>query len=248
MNKLRLFHILAVAVLVLVSGCTTPDARSKAAPKAAQQSAILADDFNRADADEVGNGWVSKGSVKAVLKDKAIFFDLDDSYFEPRIERSFPVQSKGKFTVSFLMNWERFNEGTWGLFIQLGNGAAFPKEMEQDSDLAKGVAVNLLWGGGEQLPEDPPGSFGYVKDDAFAKLVVLNDADDEDSLIEKSVVTIDVNMNAATYSMKLNGKTYADLPFDNNVPIDTIRFVAHGASDTGFNSSSIDDVKISTGK
>ena len=50
---------------------------------AEDKKAIFKDDFNRADADAVGQGWTSRG--EAVLKDKAALFKLEEDEFRPRI-------------------------------------------------------------------------------------------------------------------------------------------------------------------
>ena len=87
-----------------------------------------------------------------------------------------------------------------------------------------------------------------VKDGEFRKLVVVNDAETPGSVVEKPKVTIQVDVDASTYGVTLNGKTYADLPFDNKGPIDTIRFIAHSCGNEGLPRSSIDDVVITTGQ
>ena len=47
--------------------------------------------------------------------------------------------------------------------MQLGNSAEMPKRLVYLEDLAKGVGVNLLWGGGDLVNGQKPGSFGYSK-------------------------------------------------------------------------------------
>jgi len=72
----------------------------------------------------------------------------------------------------------------------------------------------------------------------------VNDRADEKTVVEKPLVTIEIDIDAGTYSVSFNGQTYPDLPFDNKVPLDTIRFVCIGCGPTGFSKSSIDDVTI----
>ena len=213
---------------------------------AGDKKAIFKDDFNRADADSVGNEWSSKGA--AVLKDKAVLFRVKEEEFRPRIKHAFQVQKEGKFTVSFLMDWLRDSEGTWGFYMQLGNSEEMPKKLVYLDDLAKGIGVNLVWGGGELVDHQKPGSFGYSKDGKFKTLFVVNDKKIESSVVEEALVTIDVDVDAGTFSVKFNGKTYPDLPFDNEGPIDTIRFITNGCSESGFPKSSIDNVIISKKK
>jgi hypothetical protein len=53
-----------------------------------QKDVIFQDDFSRADAKAVGNGWDTNGL--ASLKDKALHFQLDEGEFRPRARRTFP--------------------------------------------------------------------------------------------------------------------------------------------------------------
>ena len=209
---------------------------------AAEKKTVFKDDFNRSDADAVGQGWTSRG--EAVLKDKAALFKLEEDEFRPRIKHTFPVQEKGKFTVSFRMDWLRKAEGTWSFYMQLGNSAKIPRLLVYEKDLARGIGVNLVWGGGEPVDSGDPGSFGYYKQGDFKALFVVNDLKAEKTIVKEAVVTIEVDMDAGAYTVKFNGKTYPGIPFDNKGPIDTIRFLANGCSATGFSKSSIDDVTI----
>ena len=236
MNPARLFVILPIAFIAAV--CP--------ASYASEEQVVFADDFNRADADSVGNDWTSKGS--AVLKDKAALFQVKEEEFRPRIKHTFPVQKTGKLTVSFKMDWRRTSEGTWAFYMQLGNSAEIPRLLIQPRDLSKGIGVNLLWGGGEWVNNGKAGSFGYMKDGVFKALFVVNDEEVKATVVDKPVVTIHIDLDAGRYSVQFDGKTYADLPFDNKGPIDTIRFITDGCSATGFSKSSIDDVLIRKSK
>lgn len=60
--------IIAVAAMSVLSAAEKP-------------KVIFADDFTRADADKVGNGWKFEGYRTGVLRDGAAFFDLDDGSF-----------------------------------------------------------------------------------------------------------------------------------------------------------------------
>ncbi len=211
-----------------------------------ERTVIFADDFSREDADSVGNGWSSKGS--AVLKDKAALFQAKEEEFRPRIRRTFPVQKTGRFTVSFLMDWLRTSEGTWAFYMQLGNSAEIPRFLIRNNDLAKGMGVNLVWGGGEFVDQQDRGSFGYLKDGRFKALFVVNDKAVPKTVVDKAVVKIDVDLDSSTYRVSFNGKTYSDIPFENKGPIDTIRFITNGCSATGFSKRSIDDVMVSKSK
>ncbi|MFP6874005.1 MAG: hypothetical protein VCA55_10915 [Verrucomicrobiales bacterium] len=210
---------------------------------AAEKQVIFKDGFNRANADAVGQGWTSKGEVE--LKDKAVLFNVMEEEFRPRIKHTFPLQKKGRFTVSFLMDWLRQAEGTWSFYMQLGNSAKIPRVLIYERDLAKGIGVNLVWGGGTPVANQAAGTLGYYSKGKFHGLFVLNNQKVAKTVVKEAVITIEVVMDAGTYTIKCNGKTYPKIPFDNKGPIDTIRFIANGCSNTGFTKSSIDEVTIS---
>ena len=206
-----------------------------------QKEVIFQDDFNRADAKAVGNGWITNGS--ASLKGKALHFQLDDGEFRPRARRSFPKRDGGSFKVSFRFDWLRNSEGSWGFYMQLGNSAEMPKSLVYERDLAKGIGVNLAWGGRDFVGGENPGSFGYFKDMKFQKLFSANDSRRKETLADNPVVTLEVDLDAGSYAVGFNGKTYPDIPLDNKGPIDTIRFVTTGCSKTGFPKGRLRDVR-----
>ena len=136
--------------------------------------------------------------------------------------------------MSFSLDWLRKDEGTWGFYMQLGNNAEMPKSLIYERDLAKGVGVNLAWGGRDAIGGEEPGSFGYFKDMMFHKLFMANDSSAKNTLVDNPVVTLEVDLDAGTYAVGFNGKTYPNIPLENEGPIDTIRFVTTGCSKTGF--------------
>lgn len=211
-----------------------------------QKNMIFQDDFNRADAAVVENDWITNGP--AALKGNALHFQLDDGEFRPRARRTFAKLEGGSFYVSFRFDWLRKNEGSWAFFMQLGNGAKMPKSLIYERDLAKGVGVNLAWGGRDLVGGEAPGSFGYFKDMKFHQLFMANDSRATDTVVSDPVVTLEIDLDVGTYTVGFNGKTYPNLPLENRGPIDTIRFVATGCSKTGFLKSSIDDLIIVGGR
>ena len=227
--------------LLTVIACTAVLAVGSSMPAAAGE-VVFQDAFDREDADAPGNDWMSVGKV--VLQGKAALFAGREEEFRPRLTHRFPPQKAGKITVSFVMDWLREAEKTWSFHVQLGNSAEMPRLLVRPKDLSKGIGVNLVWGGGEAVGVQPPGSFGSVKDGEFRPLFVVNDKADAKTVVDKPVITVEIDIDAGTYSVSCNGQTYPDLPFDNKVPLDTIRFVCVGCGPTGFSKSSIDDVKI----
>ncbi len=225
-------HLLVVAALI--SLCLASHAEET-------ETVIFKDHFSQPDS-ALANGWVAKGAV--VVKNGAMQFQAEEEEFRPRAQRVFHTQKAGKVTVSFLMDWLRRSEGSWAFYIQLGNSSEMAKRLVYQEDLSKGVGVNLVWGGGEFINHQPRGSLGYLKDGKFEPLAVFNDEADKRTVVESPVITIEANVSTGTHTIRLNGKTYADLPFDHRVAIDTIRFVAHGCSASGFSKSAIDDVVV----
>ena len=207
-----------------------------------ENQVVFQDDFNRDDAAEVGNQWTSRGNV--ILQAGALQFEAKEEEFRPRTKRAFPVQKEGKLTVSFVMDWLRKSEGTWSFHMQLGHSEEMPRLLIYDKDLSKGIGVNLIWGGREPVNFEPAGTFGYSSSGEFKPLFVVNDLENKQSVVEDPIVTVEVDLDSGTYAVTFNGKTYPEIPFDNKVPIDTIRFICNGCSKSGFARSAIDDVKI----
>ena len=171
---------------------------------------IFQDDFNRADAAVVENDWITNGP--AALKGNKLHFQLDDGEFRPRARRTFAKLEGGSFYVSFRFDWLRKNEGSWAFFMQLGNGAKMPKSLIYERDLAKGVGVNLAWGGRDLVGGEAPGSFGYFKDMKFHQLFMANDSRATDTVVSDPVVTLEIDLDVGTYTVRFNGKTYPNLP------------------------------------
>ncbi|MEM7014729.1 MAG: hypothetical protein AAF585_24990 [Verrucomicrobiota bacterium] len=233
MSRSRLCQTFAFLCLVAYAPLSPAD----------DQAVVFGDDFDRDDSEEAGNDWTVRGAVG--VKDKALFFKAKEEEFRPRAQRTFPAQMEGKITATFLFDWRRESEGTWSFYMQLGNSAEIPRLLVYKEDLAKGIGVNLLWGGGDDVGGLAAGSFGYLKDGKFEALTVANDGKKKETIAENTIVTLEIDIDNAVYDVTFNGKTYADLPFENEGPIDTIRFIANGCSATGFSKSSIDDILIS---
>ena len=209
----------------------------------AEEKVIFKDDFNREDSNKVDKGWKVKAGENSnvLLEDNAALFITTDEPGQPLLSHKFAEQAKGKFSVSFVMDWTRDYESDWGFYMQLGSS----KKMSDDADaISKGTSVNLVWGGGISIDREDVAVFGYVKEDKVTVLTRLNDNEDEKTVVEKATVKIDVDMDSKTYSLTLNGKVHKSIKFTGDSPIDTIRFIAHNCNPDNFPKSSIDDVKI----
>ena len=229
-------------LIVTIFGLSTLCSISKAEDK----EIIFREDFDRANSEELGGEWDSKGDPE--VKDKAAFFRLFEAEFRPRMKHAFPAQTEGKFTVSFVFDFLRESEGTWGFYLQLGNSEEIPKKLVYEADLAKGIGVNLIWGGGEFVNFQKAGTLGYKSGEHFKPLFVFNDKKTKETVVERAVFTIDVDVDAGTFTLKVGDKEFPDLPFDNKGPVDTIRFIANGCSESGFSRSSIDEIVVSKEK
>jgi hypothetical protein len=236
-----MFKFFVVTAVVLSMGCV-----SKAPCKNAEKKVLLEENFNRADSDVIGNSWkVTVGdSGVAKLDKESVLFEPEDEDFTPRIEHTFAVQTSGKFTVSFKMDWVREYETNWAFYMQLGDSKKIPAKMDYESDAGEGISVNLVWGGGEAIDSEEVAVFGSVKAGKVTKLAIVNDDEDEKSIVVDPVVTIVVDMDKSTYDVSINGKTYANQAFDNKGSIDTIRFIADKTNMSNFVKASVDDVKI----
>ena len=209
----------------------------------ADDKTLLSDDFNRDDADKVGKGWkvTAENESGVVIKDKKASFITTDEEGHPALTKSFKAQSKGKFSASFVMDFMRDFESDWAFYMQLGNS----KKMSTKSDeIAKGLGVNLVWGGGISIDSEEVAILAHVKGDKLVKMTNLNNSEEEKTVVKKAVITIDVDMDAGTYTVSLNGKAFKKAKLDSKDPIDTIRFIAHNVNPDNFSSKAIDDVKV----
>lgn len=214
----------------------------------AGEKVLLEDKFNRGmDGDAIGNAWVTNPGEdsKMLLKANAAFFDPTDQENEPRMEHKFDLQESGKFTVAFDFDWIRDFESDWAFYMQLGHSKKMPKKMDFETSSSDGIAVNLVWGGGAAIDMDGEiGVFGYAKGGKVTLKTKINDNDEKDTIIKKKTIIITVDMDKSMFSVMLDGKEYKDMPFDNKLPIDSIRFIADKCNPDNFSKRSIDNVKI----
>ena len=143
----------------------------------AEEKVIFEDNFDRENAEKVGKDWKTEtaNGAEAKLEDKAALFITTDEDYQPAISHKFTEQSKGKFTVSFVKDWLRDYETDWGFFMQLGSSKSMTAK---DGEINKGVAVNLVWGGGFSINTDDIAVFGQVKGDSVKKLAITSHLQD----------------------------------------------------------------------
>ena len=105
---------------------------------------LFEDDFQRADAGVVGNGWVEvESSSRTRIVNGRLVFNANNDSFRPLIRHAFPAQSSGDIVWTFSLNFQRTGpENDYSFWMQLGEGAS----MSNTNPIEQGVAVNLIWG------------------------------------------------------------------------------------------------------
>ena len=198
------------------------------------------DDFNRGTTASVGNCWVEEletGGADATIATNRLQLSSTDELNAPRISHTFTQVSTGSLIWSYVFNWDRTGaEGTYGLWMQLGNSALMVDPATSDNT---GVAVNLKWAGTNRGMTNDEG-FGYVQGAAVTEVAVVSGGPANDHTIE---VIADLDLN--TFTLKIDDVVQAsDVAFDNNVNIDAVRIYADEIDDTNFANREFDDLTI----
>ena len=215
---------------------------------------LLADDFNRPDSTDLDWGWEEtepSDSSAARITGSRLDFQPENLGERPVVEHSFPEQTAGTITFSFVMNFERTQSEQWySANIQLGDSDEM-NDPQDDHD--SGVGVNLKWGGNEgewvSDMEDEEG-FGYTLDGSDTQIGVVSGQDGDNSGGD-ATVTVTVDLDANTYDISVTGPglvdgsgTASDVPFDNDVPINSIRIFLDEVAGGNFDDLEIDDLEI----
>ena len=198
------------------------------------------DDFNRANSATVGNCWVEEletGGADATIATNRLQLSSSDELNAPRISHTFTQVSTGSLSWSYVFNWDRTGaEGTYGLWMQLGNSATMVDPATSDNT---GVAVNLKWAGTNRGMTNDEG-FGYVQGAAVTEVLVVSGGPANDHTIE---VIADLDLN--TFELKIDDVTQASgVAFDNNVNIDAVRIYSDEIDDSNFANREFDDMTI----
>lgn len=204
------------------------------------QTTLFSDDFNRADSSTVGNGWTETetGGTNAKILGNELWLDTSDQNNSPIIQHSFSEVTSGVVTFSFEMNWNRSgNENDYELWIQLGDSDAMVAPGTSNST---GVGVNLKWAGTNHGMSNHEG-FGYVSNNggSTTQVAVVSGSTD---------IEIVATLSSHTYDIKIDSATVATaVPFDNNVPLDTIRIYTDVLNQNNFDQRRFDDISITQG-
>jgi hypothetical protein len=189
-------------------------------------SDLLVENFTRTDAPAVGNGWTETeaGGSSTSIAAGALKFISDDTAANPLIVTTFPLQAAGKLEWTFDFNWTNGTEVNWSFSMQLGK-------------LGAGSAVNLIWGGGTAGAFTFPAvnTLGTITNAALTARTPING---------KTAIKVLVNLDTNTYDLTVGTQTFAAIPFDSDVDIDSITFKADFLSTTKFLTSDIDTIRV----
>jgi hypothetical protein len=197
---------------------------------------LFEDDFQRLDSGIVGNGWIEAESGSQVkISNGRLVFDAKDDSFRPLIHHNYLSQSSGIITWTFDLNFQRTgSEGTYSFWMQLGQESL----MDTAAPMDKGIAVNLKWGGPNDGFSTHEG-LGYVVDGLVTQVATVSGGNER--------ITVSVDLDNNTYNVSIGGQEVTNIPLENNVSIDTVRFFAHNLNLNNFAYREIDNVVINGG-
>jgi outer membrane protein assembly factor BamB len=210
----------------------TPTAANTPAPTATPSIiGLWSDDFNRANSDQVGQGWQefeqSAGDI-AILNNRLCFVATRNGANQPLIQRDFGQISSGELLWSFDFDWRRSGNGQfYTVYMQLGNAA-----LMNGNDPQAGVGISLLWsrlGNHETLGyRHPNGSQGIIQMNGARSLQVR------------------ANLESHTFDLSIDGQSVATgLPFAQNVALDRVRLVADRVQQQFFTGRCFDNMALS---
>jgi hypothetical protein len=213
---------------------------------------LFEDDFNRANSLTLGNGWFewNPSPTETQILNSRLDFDSDNTAGEPLIYHSFAQQSTGVVKWTFTFNFDRTgSEMIYELFMQLGEGLT-----SAPAGNTAGVAVNLEWGGESNGFLDQEG-FGYYDGATPTQVAVVSGPAagpaPDINMGGDATITVIADLDAKTFDLTITGAglisgsgTATDVPFDNNVNIDTIMIYTNGLADGNFGDLEFDNIKI----
>ncbi|MCJ7695082.1 MAG: DUF5060 domain-containing protein, partial [Anaerolineaceae bacterium] len=194
---------------------------------------IFSDAFDRPDSSSIGNEWVeveATGAEVGILDDRLCFLDTSDVPTRPLAQVDFQQVSDGELEWNFDFDWTRIaQEGTYRVFMQLGENA-----LMNNYDQNNGVGVNLVW----TRINDIHQTLGYRQADVDTALRVVSGP---------TSFSVLVNLDTHTYQISLDGEVIqTDIPFDNQVNIDTLRFFSDVLNDEFFSGRCFDNLSLET--
>lgn len=192
---------------------------------------LLADNFERADGSSLGNGWVeieAPGGNLGISAGRGCFLDTSDLTNLPLARHSFQKAGSGQLHWLFDFDWQLVSaDRDYQLFMQLGEGA-----LMTDGTPDSGVGVNLVWtqiGGVHE-------SLGWRDNGVNTALTPLSGAHS---------VSVEADLAAKKYRVAVDGAVVAgDLPFDQPVNLDRVRFFTNALNETNFAGRCFDNLRL----
>jgi len=208
---------------------TQPAGSATPTPEPAR--ALLEDSFDRSDSTIVGNGWVeveSSGAEVGIRNKKLEVLNASDAVNRPLVRHSFARVSAGTLVWEFDFNWKRTrSEGRYSVFMQLGDSASMG-----DSEQNSGIGVNLIWTAIDGSHE----TLGVLKDGKLAAVSPLSGP---------ARLSVVANLDTHRFDIAVNGSVVqTQLPFDNLVALDTVRFLTDALNEARFSGRTFDNVVI----
>jgi hypothetical protein len=196
---------------------------------------LFSDHFDRADSSGVGNGWVeveTSGAQVGIQGDRLCFLDTSDVANRPLVSHSFQVVDKGDLVWQFDFDWKRTGtEKAYRHFMQLGQS-----ELMSAASPNAGVGINLVWTALNSAQE----TLAYQRGSVDTSLATVSGS---------AVILVTASLDTYTYQVVVNGAVVgSNLPFDNNVSLDTVRYLTDGLNEVYFSGRCYDNVSITGGE
>jgi uncharacterized membrane protein len=198
---------------------------------AAGPTVLLRDTFDRPDSLDLGPNWVRvvEAGASVVIADQKLFFaDTSDFVNRPLVRRSFPQVSTGTLRWDFDFDWARTGpEGIYEFLMQLGDG-----KVMSDNSPGEGAGVYLVW----SVIDGVHQSLGYRRAGVDTALAVLSGP---------AAISVAADLDSRTYSVMVNGAVIGTgIPFDGNVPLETVSLVTANLNEQNFSGRTIDNLSI----
>ncbi|HUV27271.1 MAG TPA: hypothetical protein VMW34_07870, partial [Anaerolineales bacterium] len=199
----------------------------------AASALLFSDTFDRPDSNLIGNGWIEvedSGAQLGILDNRLCFLDTSDVPNRPIAQIDFQQVSSGELLWNFNFDWIRITqEGTYRVFMQLGDQVQFSSDNQNN-----GVAVNLVW----TRINDVHQTLGFRQAGVDTAISAVSGPTDFSVL---------VNLDKHTFQVSLDGEVIQpDIPFDNHVNINSVRFFSDVLNDEYFSGRCFDNLSLET--
>ncbi|HBC72255.1 MAG: hypothetical protein UX91_C0008G0003 [Candidatus Amesbacteria bacterium GW2011_GWB1_47_19] len=195
-------------------------------------SVIFSDAFTRANSGIVGNSWIEKENVNALVEvynNQLYFSKTTDQVNLPFVKHTFTKVTTGQLIWSMDFNWTRTTtENTYRLFMQLGDSATL-----SDTDQNTGVAISLVWENLNGVQETLASRKGGVD----TSITTITGAKN---------LKITMDFSTHTYFVAVNDTVVkSGIPFSNILGVDTIRLFADALNEAYISGRTFDNITIS---